>query len=180
MIFAINIYRRIFFKIKSELIQEIRFQLGVKFSDREVKEIKDALQAWLQQNHGEHYSIEIRYALSQEREGAPSENQSFTVDLSDGDQDIAFKIESDIILNLITVKYAKNITRNESSYQHNVESIRKTLEEKFNIKKKNLTLISSKITDNFVNVRFEDKNTKKNYEYKNDKGVMLLRCFIIR
>ena len=45
MIFAINIYRRIFFKIKSELIQEIRFQLGVKFSDREVKEIKDALQA---------------------------------------------------------------------------------------------------------------------------------------
>ncbi len=180
MVFSITIYKRIFLKIRSELVQEIRFQLGFKFSDREIKEIKDALHTWLQQNHGDHYSIEIRYSLSQELEGAASETQSFTVEMSDGDQDMAFKIESDIILNLIAPKYAKSIIRNESAYQHNIESIKKMIEDRFSIKKKNLTLVSSKISDNFVNVRLEDKNTKKNYEYKNDKGIMVLRTFVIK
>lgn len=180
MVFTITIYRRIFLKIKSELVQEIRFQLGIKFFEKEIKDIKDALQAWLQHNHGDHYSIEVRYSLSQEREGAPSESQAFTVELSDGDQDMAFKIESDIILNLIAPKYAKSIIRNESAYQHNIESIKKNIEDRFNIKKKNLTLISSKITDNFVNVRFEDRNTKKNFEYKYDKGILILRAFTIK
>lgn len=180
MVFSITIYKRIFLKIRSELVQEIRFQLGFKFSDREIKEIKDALHTWLQQNHSDHYSIEIRYSLAQELEGAASETQSFTVEMSDGDQDMAFKIESDIILNLIAPKYGKSIIRNESAYQHNIESIKKMIEDKFSIKKKNLTLVSSKISDNFVNVRLEDKNTKKNYEYKNDKGIMVLRTFVIK
>jgi hypothetical protein len=180
MIFTISIYRRIFLKSKSELIQDIRFQLGFKFWDREMKDIKDTMQAWLQKNHGDHYSIEIRYSLSQEREGAHTESQRCDIEMSDGDQELAFKIESDIILNLIAAKYAKNITRNESSYQHNIESIKKTIEDRFGIKKKNLTLVSSKITDNFVNVLFEEKKSRKNYEYKNDKGILILRTFSIK
>lgn len=166
--------------MKSELIQEIRFQLGFKFSDREIKEIKDALHAWLQQNQGGHYSIEIRYALTQEHEGAASEKQECTVELSDGEQDMAFKIESDIIMNLIIAKYSKSVVRNESAYQRNIESIKKMIEDKFKINKKNLTLVSSKITDNFVNILFEDKKSRKNYEYKNDKGIMILRTFSIK
>jgi hypothetical protein len=178
MDFNISMYKRNFLKTKSELIQEIKFQLGFNFSDKEIKEIKDSLHSWLSKNKGDHYKIEINYRHSQDN--AALEYQEFIVTLNDAAQDLAFKLETDIIANVIHAKYSKNIIKDESTYQHNIETVKKIIEDKFKAKKKNITLVSSKVTDNFVNIRFEDKKDKKTYEYKNDKGTMIFRTFSIK
>jgi hypothetical protein len=177
MDFNISMYKRNFLKTKSELIQEIKFQLGFNFSDKEIKEIKDSLHSWLSKNKGDHYNIEINYRHSQD--SAALEYQEFVVSMNDAAQDLAFKLETDIIANVIHAKYLKNIIKDESTYQHNIESIKKIMEDKFKAKK-NITLVSSKVTDNFVNIRFEDKKDRKTYEYKNDKGTMIFRTFSIK
>ena len=178
MDFNISMYKRNFLKTNSELIQEIKFQLGFDFSDKEIKEIRDSMHSWLSKNKGDQYTIEVNYRHSQDN--AALEYQEFLVTLNDAVQDMAFKIETDIIANVIFAKYLKNIIKDESTYQHNIESIKKIIEDKFKAKKKNIALVSSKITDNFVNVRFEDKKEKKTYEYKNDKGIMIFRTFSIK
>jgi predicted ribosome quality control (RQC) complex YloA/Tae2 family protein len=178
MDFNIALYKRNFLKTNSELIQEIKFQLGFDFSDKEIKEIRDSMHSWLSKNKGDHYTIEVNYRHSQDN--AALEYQDFSVTLNDAVQDLAFKIETDIIANLVLAKYSKNILKDDSTYQHNIESIKKIIEDKFKAKKKNITLVSSKITDNFVNIRFEDKKEKKTYEYKNDKGIMIFRTFSIK
>ena len=178
MDFNISMYKSNFLKTKSELIQEIKFQLGFDFSDKEIKEIRDGMLSWLSKNKGDHYTVEVNYRHSQDN--AAMEYQEFLVTLNDAVQDMAFKIETDIIANVIFAKYSKNIIKDESTYQHNIESIKKIIENKFKAKKKNITLVSSKITDNFVNIRCEEKKEKKTFEYKNDKGVMIFRTFSIK
>ena len=177
MYFTIIMYRRTFLKVKAELMQEIRFLLDFDFSDKEVKDIKDGIRAWLSQNQGNLYRIAINYDYTVD--GASSETQECVVTVRDAAQDIAFKFENGIILNLIIAKYLKHIVKMDNDQSYNNDTVKKLIQEKFKIKNY-LTLVSSKFTDNLTIITFEDKKTKKTYEFKNEKGIVLLRSYTIK
>jgi hypothetical protein len=177
MDFNITMYKRTFLKVKAELMQEIWFRLDFDFSDREIKEIKDALRSWLSQNQGNLYNIDIIYNYSVD--GASSETQQCNVTIRETAQDLAFKFETGIVLNLIIAKYLKHIVKMENDQSYNNDTVRKLVLEKFKLKNY-LTMVSSKFTDSLTSILYEDKKTKKMYEFKNEKGIILVRSYTIK
>lgn len=177
MLFTITMYRRTFLKVKAELMQEIKFRLDFDFTDREIKDIKDAIRAWLSQNQGNLYAITINYDYTVN--GASTETQECNVVIRDAAQDLAFKFENGIILNLIIAKYLKHIVKMDNDQAYNNDAAKKLIQEKYRIKNY-LTLVSSKFTDNLTSIIFEDKKTKKTYEFKNEKGIILVRSYTIK
>jgi len=177
MLFTITMYRRTFLKVKAELMQEIKFRLDFDFTDREIKDIKDAIRAWLSQNQGNLYKININYDYTVN--GASTETQECKVTIRDAAQDLAFKFENGIILNLIIAKYLKHIVKMDNDQAYNNDAAKKLILEKYRIKNY-LTLVSSKFTDNLTSIIFEDKKTKKTYEFKNEKGILLIRSYTIK
>jgi len=177
MLFTITMYRRTFLKVKAELMQEIQFRLDFDFTDKEIKDIKDAIRAWLSQNQGNLYKININYDYTVN--GASTETQECVVTIRDAAQDLAFKFENGIILNLIIAKYLKHIVKMDNDQAYNNDAVKKLIQEKYRIKNY-LTLVSSKFTDNLTSIIFEDKKTKKTYEFKNEKGILLLRSYTIK
>lgn len=177
MDFTITMYRRTFLKVKAELLQEIRFRLDFDFSDKEIKDIKDSLRSWLSQNQGNLYEIEINYRYLVD--GASNEIQECIVTVRDAAQDLAFKFENGIVLNLIIAKYLKHIVKMDNDQAYNNDTVKKLILDKYKIKNY-LTLISSKFTDNLTNIIYEDKKTKKTYEFKNEKGIVMVRTYTIK
>ncbi len=177
MLFTITMYRRTFLNVKAELMQEIKFRLNFDFSDKEIKDIKDAIRAWLSQNQGNLYQIVINYDYTVN--GASTETKECVVTIRDAAQDLAFKFENGIIINLIIAKYLKHIVKMDNDQSYNNDTVKKLILDKFKIKNY-LALVSSKFTDTLTIIIFEDKKTRKTYEFKNEKGIVLVRSYTIK
>jgi hypothetical protein len=174
----ISIYKRNFFNLRSDLIEEVRFRLGYEFTGKEIKEIKESMLYWLSKNQVDHYKVAITYNFT--KESIESESKTFSIIISEAAKDIEYKIETDIIVNLIIAKYLKGIVKEKTGFDQNVESVRNIIAQKFKTKRKRLALLSSSMTENLSIIKFEDKKLKKMYEYKINKGILLVRSFVIK